>query len=233
MNVGDLNTTAQGRHLPHKGFIVIAGPIGAGKSTLVESLANEMSVPMYSEPVDHQITQQLLADFYSNMSTYAFPLQMHLLAKRVQQHQTIIATNTGTIQDRSVYEDPVFAAILHKNGHLNDRDYQTYTELHQLLTDSLPPPHLLVYLNVSPATCLQRIKQRNRPYEANIDIEYLRQLHSQYEAALTHLSAKMDVLRLDYEDMPDARDVAITIKKRMRPLTPPVTATTSTTTSTP
>src|SRR3989338_5750881 len=89
-------------------FIGIAGIIGAGKSTLARSLAQTMGLPVYYEPVnDHEY----LADFYTDMKKYSFSMQVYLLNRRFQQHQQIIWQGRGGVQDRTIYEDSVFAKV--------------------------------------------------------------------------------------------------------------------------
>jgi deoxyadenosine/deoxycytidine kinase len=86
------------------------------------------------------------------------------------------------LQDRSVYEDAeVFACNLYIQGHMDDRDYQSYRELYEVLTSFLPPPDLVVYLRASVPTLLERIAMRGRDYEKRISPTYLEQLNQLYE----------------------------------------------------
>jgi len=109
-------------------FIGISGMIGAGKSTLATALAKELGLPVYYEPVSDNT---YLEDFYKDMKQFSFPMQIYLLNKRFKQQQQIVWQGAGGVQDRTIYEDSVFARMLRDSGHLNDRDFNTYMELFQ------------------------------------------------------------------------------------------------------
>jgi deoxyadenosine/deoxycytidine kinase len=163
-----------------KKFVAIAGNIGVGKSTLVSLLCSRLGWKPFYEPV---AANPYLADFYGDMRTWSFHSQIFFLTHRLRTHRQLLDHPTSVIQDRSVYEDAeVFAQNLYRQGLIEERDYQTYWELYQVLTEFLPPPDLVVYLRSSPQTLLKRIKQRGRDYERSITAEYLEQLNSLYEA---------------------------------------------------
>ena len=107
-------------------FIAISGMIGAGKSTLAKALGEVLDLPVYYEPV---MDNEYLADYYKDMKKYAFPLQIYLLNRRFKQQQQIIWAGKGGVQDRTIYEDAVFARMLCKAGHMEQRDYETYLSL--------------------------------------------------------------------------------------------------------
>ena len=107
-------------------FIGIAGLIGAGKSTLAKSLGEYCGLPVYYEPVKDN---EYLADFYRDTKQYAFSMQIYLLNRRFQQHQEIIWKGMGAVQDRTIYEDAIFAKTLVNLGLMEDRDYRTYLDL--------------------------------------------------------------------------------------------------------
>jgi deoxyadenosine/deoxycytidine kinase len=162
-----------------KKFIVVAGNIGAGKSTLVRMLSEHLGWYPYYEPVTQN---PYLVDFYKNMQTWAFHSQVFFLTNRLRTHHQLMDHPTSVIQDRCVYEDAeVFAQNLYDQGLMVERDYQTYRELYQVLVEFLPPPDLVIYLRASIPTLNSRISLRGRDYEQNIQPDYLKQLNSLYE----------------------------------------------------
>ena len=162
-----------------KKFIVVAGNIGAGKSTLVHMLSERMGWYPYYEPVAQN---PYLADFYDNMQTWAFHSQVFFLTNRLRTHHQLMNHPSSVIQDRCVYEDAeVFAQNLYEQGLMVERDYQTYRDLYQVLVEFLPPPDLVIYLRASVPTLSGRISLRGRDYEQNIQPEYLKQLNALYE----------------------------------------------------
>lgn len=162
-----------------KRFIAVAGNIGVGKSTLVTLLSERLGWKPFFEPVEEN---PYLADFYRDMRTWAFHSQIYFLTRRLRIHRALIEHANSAIQDRSVYEDAeVFAYNLHLQGQIGDRDYQSYRDLYEVLSEFLPPPDLVVYLRASVPTLMERIRARGRDYERRISPEYLEQLNQLYE----------------------------------------------------
>jgi deoxyadenosine/deoxycytidine kinase len=163
-----------------KKFVAVAGNIGVGKSTLVAMLCARLEWQPFYEPVAEN---PYLADFYNDMRSWAFHSQIFFLTHRLRTHRQLLDHPTSAIQDRTVYEDAeVFAHNLYRQGWIHARDYTTYRELYQVLSDFLPPPDLVLYLRASVPTLLKRIAQRGRVYERQITPEYLEQLNELYEA---------------------------------------------------
>jgi deoxyadenosine/deoxycytidine kinase len=162
-----------------KHFVVIAGNIGVGKSTLVARLAQRWGWQAAHEP---NAANPYLADFYKDMARWGFHSQIFFLGKRLEQHNTICLGDCSVLQDRSVYEDAeIFARNLFNQGHISSRDWQTYYELYQTMAQIIQPPDLVVYLRASVDTLSQRVTQRNRDYERSIPREYLSQINALYE----------------------------------------------------
>jgi deoxyadenosine/deoxycytidine kinase len=161
-----------------KRFIAIAGNIGVGKSTLTGMLGQRMGwEPFYEAVADNPY----LADFYADMTRYAFHSQMFFLSRRLRHHRRLLDFPGSVVQDRSVYEDAeIFARLLYEQGHIEERDYRTYRELYEVLVLFLPPPDLVVYLRASVPTLLKRIYSRGREFERGISSEYLEQLNAFY-----------------------------------------------------
>lgn len=159
--------------------IAISGNIGSGKTTLAEKLAKHYGwAPLY-ESVDHN---PYLKDFYSDMTRWAFHLQIYFLNSRFNQVHQIRSSAKTIIQDRTIYEDAhIFAANLHKSGHISDRDYQSYLDIFNSMINFVQPPDLLIYLKADIPKLVHQIQKRNRDFEYNIKLEYLKTLNEHYE----------------------------------------------------
>jgi len=161
-------------------FIIVAGNIGVGKSTLVTLLSRTLGWTPFYEPV---VENPYLGDFYQDMSAWGFHSQVFFLAQRLLLHQDVLRCPQSVIMDRSIYEDAeIFAGSLFRQGKINARDYDTYRTLYRALVDFLPAPDLLIYLRASVDTLVERIQNRNRSYELSISRAYLTQLNQEYEA---------------------------------------------------
>jgi deoxyadenosine/deoxycytidine kinase len=162
-----------------KKYVAGAGNIGVGKSTLVAMLCERLGWQPFYEPVAEN---PYLVDFYRDMQAWAFHSQIFFLTNRLRAHHQLIDHPTSVIQDRTVYEDAeVFARNLYRQGFMGERDFHTYCELYEVLTEFLPPPDLVVYLRASVATLVDRISHRGRDYERQITPQYLTQLNDLYE----------------------------------------------------
>ncbi len=169
-----------------KKYIVVAGNIGVGKSTLVQLLCQRMGWDPFYEPVTEN---PYLGDFYQNMAAWSFHSQLFFLAHRMQIQHEIVKHNGPVIQDRSIFEDAeIFAFNLYLQGHLSQRDSETYRALYQAMNDFLPPPDLVIYLRASVSTLLHRISQRSRDYEKSINPEYLHHLNDLYRQWIDHFT---------------------------------------------
>lgn len=162
-----------------KRFIVIAGNIGSGKSSLTERLARHYNCQPWYEMVNDN---PYLPDFYEDMRAWSFHLQVFFLSKRFEHHQTIVKSPFSAVQDRSIYEDAtIFARNLHAQGKMDARDYENYMALFAVMTQFLQPPDLIVYLRATVPTLVKRIALRGRSFEQGIPADYLGQLNDLYD----------------------------------------------------
>lgn len=169
-----------------KRFVAIAGNIGVGKSTLTELLSRHLDWEPFYEAVNDN---PYLTDFYEDMERWSFHSQIYFLSRRLRHHWQLLQRANSVVQDRTVYEDAeIFARNLYRQGSMNERDYQSYCELYEVVTTVLPPPDLIVYLRASVATLKERIRKRGRSYEQNISTTYLGQLNQLYEGWITDFS---------------------------------------------
>ena len=179
-------------------FIVIAGNIGAGKTTLVEILSNRLGFSPFYEPHEEN---PYLADFYEDMESWSFHSQVYFLTRRLKIHKELLLAEGSVVQDRSVYEDAeIFARNLFLQGDFSTRDYNVYQDLYHILASLLPPPNLMVYLRASVDTLMQRIAKRGREYEAGISREYLSGLNKLYEDWMTSFD-QCPVLIINSDDL--------------------------------
>ncbi|HPX95004.1 MAG TPA: deoxynucleoside kinase [Brevefilum fermentans] len=161
-----------------KRLVLLAGNIGAGKTSLTERIGEKLGWTTAFESV---VDNPYLPDFYQNMQAWSFHLQIYFLGHRADQHLYLSELPQSAILDRSIYEDAyIFARALHHMGNLNDRDYQAYLRLFNLVVDRLPKPDLLIYLQAPVPVILQRIRRRARSIEASIDESYLSLLERFY-----------------------------------------------------
>ena len=191
-------------------FIGIAGMIGAGKSTLATTLGEHLEIDVYYEPVEEN---EYLADFYRDTARYSFAMQIYLLNRRFQQHQEIIWRGRSAVQDRTIYEDSIFAKMLAQTDLMDERDYNTYLDLFRHMSNFMCRPNVIVYLDVPPEISLERIRSRGRGIEDGITIEYLRALHKGYEDFVVDISRTTPVIRVDYERFATAEEMATVIEK--------------------
>lgn len=160
-------------------YIAVAGNIGAGKSSLVELLCDQLGCIPFYEPVNDN---PYLEDFYKDMSGWGFHSQIYFLSRRLRIHHNLINQTGSVILDRTLYEDAeIFAKNLYVQQFINERDYETYSDLYNMIIDLLPPPDLVIYLRSSVNTLKCRIQKRGREYEKEISSEYLDQLNQLYE----------------------------------------------------
>ena len=202
-----------------KKYLVLAGNIGAGKSSLVRLLAKKLDFAPYFEPVTEN---PFLKPFYEDMKRWAFHSQVFFLTSRAKAHRQLMADPRSVVQDRSLYEDAeVFARNLYNQGTMNREEWTTYQELYKTLASILPPPDLVIYIRASVDTLHRRIKKRGREFESSIQESYLIGLNSLYEEwiqtfdlapVLTIPGDKLDFV----EDSNDFRAIVATIKKRLQ-----------------
>ncbi|KAF0973071.1 hypothetical protein FDP41_008735 [Naegleria fowleri] len=173
-------------------------------TTLAKALAEKLGIGVHYEPV---IDNEYLADFYSDMKAYSFRLQVYLLNRRFEQHQKIIWGSNGGIQDRTIYEDTIFAKVLMETGMMEKRDYDTYVSLFRNMSKFMKHNTMIIHLDVSPEKSLERIKLRGRECESGITLEYLQRLHAGYEEWLTKISKIIPVIKVNWSEFRSLEDV--------------------------
>jgi deoxyguanosine kinase len=160
--------------------VAIDGPIGVGKTSLVELLAKRFHGTQILEDVENPF----LGEFYKKKKGSAFQTQLFFLLSRYQQQREIAQIDLFTtlvLADYHFPKDKIFACL-----NLDDSELLIYDRLYSLLSESLPKPDLVIYLQGSLETCMKRIKKRSRSIEKGITPEYLAQLIEAYNYYFYH-----------------------------------------------
>ena len=179
--------------------IAIAGNIGAGKTSLTELLAKHYNwEPHYEDVIDNPY----LDDFYNHMERWSFNLQVYFLKSRFEQLLSFKENKKTVIQDRTIYEDAhIFAPNLNAMGLMNQRDFNNYKGIFELMESLIQGPDLLIYLRSSIPNLVNKIHKRGREYESSISIDYLSRLNERYEAWISsYNSSKLIIIDVDSLD---------------------------------
>ncbi|WP_342277909.1 deoxynucleoside kinase [Spiroplasma endosymbiont of Nephrotoma flavescens] len=183
--------------------IILSGVVGAGKSTISEKLSKRyVDYLLMNEPVKEN---PYLDEYYRNPQQTAFKMQVYMLMARSQQLK-LTKGKTNVIFDRSVMEDVIFVEVLKDLQLINDIDYQVYCDfyhnvvLESIYLDNLITPDLIVFLRVSSATAIQRIKVRGRTSELLVDENYWVLLNEKYEQWYEKYKTKFNFLVIESDD---------------------------------
>ena len=156
-------------------YIVVEGPIGAGKTSLARQLADHLSADMLLEqPEDNPF----LPRFYDDMQRFALPTQLTFLFQRVDQLRGLTQVDmfrSPVVSDFLLDKDPLFARI-----NLSDDEYALYDKVYRHLKPQTPTPDLVIYLQAPVDTLLARVRMRGVSFEQSIPDEYLARLADAY-----------------------------------------------------
>lgn len=177
--------------VPYK-YIAIEGCIGAGKTELSKLLARRLNAKSVLEQFEDN---PFLPKFYADKSRYAFPLEMSFLASRY--HQLTGELQEGNLFERYIVADYIIQkCLLFARITLESEEYNLYNKLFQIIQLNCPEPDLLIYIYRDEQQLLKNIGKRNRDYELNIDISYLKSIQDGY-LELFKKSASQRILLLD------------------------------------
>lgn len=154
--------------------IAVEGPIGAGKTSLVDLLAKRFR----GTKVLEDVSNPFLEEFYKDKRGAAFRCQLFFLLSRYDQQRHLAQRDLFTelvLADYLFPKDKIFAYLT-----LDDSELMLYNRLYDVLIESVPKPDLVIYLQANMDTLTKRIKRRGRDYERSISKEYLKELSEAY-----------------------------------------------------
>jgi deoxyguanosine kinase len=176
-------------------YIVVEGPIGAGKTSLAGKLAQRRrAATLLEQPQENPFLEK----FYRDAARHALPAQLFFLSQRIRQLRELARHDwpeAGIVADFLLDKDPLFAQLT-----LAEDELSLYRQLYNQLQPQGPAPDLVIYLQAEPETLLARIRQRGIPMEAAISETYLRRLCESYRHFFEHYTAA-PLLIINNEDL--------------------------------
>lgn len=175
-------------------YVIVEGPIGVGKTTMVKRLAEYHKAKTVLEIFEEN---PFLADFYANRDAYAFQTEMFFLLSRYKQQEKFSQDDLFGqmwVSDYLFTKCRLFASLT-----LSDHELVLYDRMYSILSTQVPKPDCVIYLDAPLDTLLGRIRQRGRDYEKNMDAEYLDRLRVLYQQFFQHYD-ETPMLRIDTRD---------------------------------
>jgi deoxyguanosine kinase len=178
-------------------YVAIEGVIGVGKTTLARLLQSPFDAEILLEVFEEN---PFLSDFYSDRERYAFQTQIFFLLSRYhQQRRTVhelLGTGKNLFADYTFAKDALFAQI-----NLRGDELDMYYKVHEALAEKIQKPDLLIYLQATTDTLMQRIAFRDRPYERQMERTYINDLNLAYEDFFSKPFDHTPILTIDTNNL--------------------------------
>ncbi|SIT93469.1 deoxynucleoside kinase [Edaphobacillus lindanitolerans] len=169
----------------HVPFIAVEGPIGVGKTSLAVDIAETFRFGLLKEIVDEN---PFLGKFYEDIEEWSFQTEMFFLCNRYKQlgdiKKGLLEQQRPVVADYHIFKNLIFA-----KRSLQPDEYAKYDRIYNILTADMPMPNVIVYLNASLETLMDRIARRGREFEKNMDPAYIAQLSADYDEFIGRFEA--------------------------------------------
>lgn len=188
-------------------IILLAGNVGAGKSTIARAVAEKLDFKVHYESVSDN---PFLEDFYYDQKRWSYHLQTYFLYHRYCSLKDAEG-NADTVFDRSIYEDAeIFARNLYESGKMSHKEWSAYTTMFYSMVQHLRNPDLLIFIQADVDTVLTRIRRRGREMETAVPIVYWERLDKLYTDWIEHYDRspvyRIDACTVDIVSNPDQID---------------------------
>jgi deoxyguanosine kinase len=196
-----------------KGYIVVEGPLGVGKTSLAQLLAERIDAKAILEETEGN---PFLTNFYKDPGRFAFQTQLCFLLRRFQKQEEIHQIDLFkrvVVSDFLFDKDRIFARI-----NLDDREFSLYEQVFQLLSVSIIKPDLVIFLQARTDILMDRIRKADRVYEKSISMKYLEQINQAFNEFFFHYTDTpllvINASDIDFVNVPsDLDELVLEIEK--------------------
>ena len=191
-------------------YIVVEGCIGVGKTSLARLLSDELDARLVLEVVEEN---PFLPKFYEDPERFGFNVQTFFLLSRYKQLRELSQGALffdHTVSDYLFDKDFLFASL-----NLRGDEWDLYLDLYEQLKPKLPTPDLVVYLRADPDLLLRRIAKRDRPFERDMEADYLRRLGAAYDRHFEHAPYPVQVIEASEVDFVERAEDRTAVLRRV------------------